>query len=44
MTVFLIATGTERQLLNQEQEAFEVFRQEVLKDLQTQCVQLQVQS
>lgn len=39
----LIATGTERQLLEQEKEAFEVFRKEVLRDLQSHCAQLQVQ-
>lgn len=36
-------TDTERQLLLQEKEAFEVFRKEVLGDLHTQSVQLQVQ-
>lgn len=36
-------TDTERQLLLQEKEAFEVFRTEVLGELHTQSVQLQVQ-
>ena len=39
---FLDCTGTERQLLHQEKEAFEVFRKEVLQDLQTQGAKLQV--
>lgn len=37
------AINTERQLLHQEKEAFEVFRKEVLQDLQTQCEILQVE-
>lgn len=39
----MVATDTERQLLEQEKEAFEVFRKEVLRDLHTHCAQLQVQ-
>lgn len=35
-------TGTERQLLYQEKEAFEMFRKEVLQDLQVQCAKIQV--
>ena len=42
VTVSLSATVFERQLLHQEKEAFEVFRKEVLRDLQTHCAQLQV--
>lgn len=38
----VVAADTERQLLLQEKEAFEVFRKEVLGDLHTQSIQLQV--
>ena len=38
----LCAVDTERRLLHEEKQAFEVFRTEVLRDLDVQCAQLQV--
>ncbi|KAL3157433.1 hypothetical protein ABBQ32_011903 [Trebouxia sp. C0010 RCD-2024] len=37
------AISTERQLLYQEKEAFEMFRKEVLQDLQVQCAKIQAE-